>query len=208
MQSLLIDVNTGFIKHRNGVLAGLESEKYDKVIGELYALNALLPEEYRVTIDTEEYNEKIKNNIQASCNFCTSTVQDSEGKDITKPTTTDYNKLKIMNILLPEFEAFVCGSKYVKVWQCPKCKKDNRLDNTHFEQIVLKQPYFLRVVPEPPQRNLGLVDRPTYKQKFEQWARTLLAELEAEAGRFRKDYKPKSEDNLGEAIMSVEEEED
>src|SRR3990167_4672171 len=123
-QALLIDVNTGFIKHRLVVLSSLLSENYAAVIGSLDAMNALLPDTYRVVVDTEAYQERIRGNILALCSHCTipKEIDDGEGKTHIEnvPTPTDYNTIKTLNIRLSNFEAFATGEKYKKIWVCPK----------------------------------------------------------------------------------------
>lgn len=202
-QALLIDVNTGFIKHRNGLTSALLSYNYDAAIGSLYAMNALLPNEYRISVDTTEYNQKVKGNLQVLCRYCITTTTRDE-KEYTEPTPTDYDQIKILNIFQTGFDRIVTKKKYEKFWVCHKCKKQNRLFDSEFNQIVLKEPYFLKVVPAPPSRMSGLVDRATFHSKFERWARTFLAELEAEAGRFRAEYKPKKGDRGDLDIMPLD----
>lgn len=195
MQSLLIDVNTGFIKHRLVVLSSLLSENYAAVIGSLDAMNALLPDKYRVVVDTEGYLSRIRGNMVALCSYCTieKEVDDGEGKTkiIKTPTPTDYDTIKVMHILLSSRDAWLYGSKYKDVWECPKCKKDNDIKYTEFEKTILKEPHYLGIIEAAPIKTIGILDRSTYPIKFERWARKFLAELEAAAGRFRAEYKPK-----------------
>lgn len=201
---MLIDVNTGFIKHRLTVLGGLLANNPEAVIGSLDAMNALLPETYRVTIDTDEYNARIRGSMVALCSFCTTPkeIDDGEGKTktVNLPTPTDYEKIDIQNLLLPASDQFVYGRKYDRFWACPKCHNDNKLSTTDFEQITLKEPHYLQLVPAPPRKGTGVVDRTTYWVRFERWARKLEAELEASAARFRAEYKPKKGENT-EGIM-------
>ena len=53
------------------------------------------------------------------------------------------------------------------------------------EQTILKQPYYLGVVPMPPQRKDGLLDRVRYDREFERWAWVMLAELEHKMATYR-----------------------
>jgi len=203
-QSLLIDVNTGFIKHRLTVLGGLLTGNTEAVIGSLNGMNALLPEPYRVTIDTDEYNARIRGSMVALCSHCkvSKEIDDSEGKakTIKVPTPIDYNEIKILRLLLSDKEQFITGKQYDKFWICPKCHKDNRLSETEFEQTTLKEPHYLQVVPAAPMKSVGISDKMSFQIKFERWARKLEAELEASAARFRAEYKPKKGESL-EGIM-------
>lgn len=203
-QSLLIDVNTGFIKHRLTVLGGLLSGNTEAVIGSLNAMNALLPETYRISIDTDEYNARVKGSLVALCSHCkvSKEIDDSEGKPKTVkvPTPIDYSQIKVLNLLLSDIEQFISGKTHDKFWVCPKCKKTNRLSETEFEQTTLKEPHYLQVVPAPPMKSIGISDKMSFEIKFERWARKLEAELEASAAKFRAEYKPKKGENL-EGIM-------
>ena len=208
LQSLLIDVNTGFIKHRLVVLSSLLSDNYAAVIGSLDAMNALLPDQYRVVVDTDEYLARIKGNMVALCSHCTTTkeVDDGEGKtkEIEVPTPTDYEQIKTLHILLPSQKAWLYGSKYMDVWVCPKCHKDNDIRYTEFEKTILREPHYLGVIEAPPLKTIGILDRSTYPIKFERWARKFLAELEAAAGRFRAEYKPKKGENPDGIMIDTE----
>ncbi len=102
-QSLLIDMNSGWFKHKTEFNEGLRTQSYDQVKGALNALNALLPQDYRVTIDSEEYDELIRNNLVALCNHCDSEYEDPGKKDkmIKGPTRIDVSKMKKIRLLLP-----------------------------------------------------------------------------------------------------------
>ena len=183
MQSRLPDVNTAFIKHRNGVIEGLGSRNYDKVFGSLYSWNALLPKnlnddgtpKYRVQISDILYNKLTKLESYAICGHC--------------EQETDFSKLKVFEMIAPLVEGVVSGNKTNKVWICPKCKEDNKLLDTVISETKLKEPYFLGVVPKPPRRQDGLNDRFSYDRKIKQWAWNFISELEEKSTQFREDYK-------------------
>lgn len=192
-QSLLIDMNSGWYKHKTEVNDGLKTRNYTEVKGSLNALNAILPEEYRVIIDDDLYREKIKGNLVALCNHCVTALPDPKKPDnnIEGPTQIDYDKLKVEHLLLNSFDQLTTGKKYDNFWECPECKKLNRMSETKFRQIILRKPFYLQVVPEPPKQHLGIQDRNIYHNEFESWARNFLGELNAQAQRFRQEYKPK-----------------
>ena len=192
-QSLLIDMNSGWYKHKTEVNDGLKTRNYIQCLGSLDALNALLPMEYRVSIDTEEYKEKLKASLVALCNFCTTEYPSPDEKDKTVklPTQIERSKIQTLTITLSSFDQMVYGKKQDDFWQCEKCSNLNRFSQTRFKQTILKKPYYLQVVPEPPKRHLGIEDRNTFHNKFEAWARNFLSELNASAQRFRQEYRPK-----------------
>lgn len=212
MQSLLIDVNTGFIKHRLVVLSALEYNAYAAVIGSLDAMNALLPDEFRVVVDTDEYLERIRGNKVALCSHCTTDTEidagDGKTKTVKLPTPTDYAKIKPMSILLRSKEAWMYGSRYKEIWVCHKCHNDNELLHTEIQQTKLREPYYLGIIEAAPIKTIGILDRSTYPIKFERWARKFLAELEAAAGRFRAAYKSKEGENSDGIMIDTQGEDD
>src|SRR3990172_5161010 len=100
MESRLMDVNTSAIKRRNEVSAGLDSHNFTKVLGALYALNALLPEryeddgrqKYRITISDSLYAKFTKHKVMITCKFCTEEY--------------DFETIKVYELVFPLFEGF------------------------------------------------------------------------------------------------------
>jgi len=187
MESRLMDVNTSAIKRRNEVSAGLDSGDYPKVMGALYSLNALLPErheddgrqKYRITISDSLYAKFIKHTILITCKHCTKEM--------------DFETIKVYDLIIPMFESFLSSDRSEKVWVCPKCKKDNKLRDSDMTENVPKEPFFIRVVPKPPQRGRGMQGRATYDTKFIEWAWTFMQEWEASMAQFRDDNWQKEE---------------
>lgn len=208
-QSLLIDINSGWYKHKTEVNDGLKTRNDTQVKGSLYALNALLPQKYRVIIDDDLYRQRIKGDLVALCNNCTSTIEDEtkKGEVIEVQTQTDYNKLEILHLLLESLERVAYNKEYDDFWICSKCNEMNRLSETKFRQVILQKPFYLQVVPEPPKRHIGIQDRITYHAKFESWARNFLGELNAQAQKFRQEYKPTGDEaDLGDDSFAMEDE--
>lgn len=179
-QSALPDVNTKFIIYTREAINGWKSRNYDSAIGSLYAFNGLLPDEepgkYRVIVDTNEYRNKTKQDLIAICKNC--------DKEI------NYNEIRIMNVVSAMIVRIISNVSNVKIWVCPQCNKDNELEETKLIQKILKDPSFITVVPKPPTRKDGIIDRTQFHTKFTVWFWTFLTELEAQAARFRQDYKP------------------
>ena len=173
MQSRLTDVNSAAMKYRNVVIASLASKNYDNCFGALYALNGLLPKEYRVQISTIEYNKLTKQDIFIKCNKCN--------------VELDFKSVQVFPLLMPLINSALSGNEYEKVWFCPACKHENKLLKTEMSQRVLKEPYFLKVVPKPPTRRDGLNDRSSYHRKVSQWVWGLDIELETQFAQLRDD---------------------
>ena len=161
------------MKYRNVAIASLASQNYDNCFGALYALNGLLPKEYRIQISTIEYNQLTKQDIFVKCNKC--------------QLESDFKAVQVFPLLLPLIETVLTGNEYEKIWICPACKHENKILKTKMSQRILKEPFFLKVVPKPPRRRDGLNDRSTFHRKVTQWAWSLLDELETQFAQFRDD---------------------
>ena len=188
-QAQLIDINTAAITHRNGVLSGITNRDYAKTIRHLKCYNAALPLEYKIKIDTEEYNNKIKQNIVAECKHCKGPTPQSD--------------IKILRLLLSETQQLIEKQTHDYFWICPKCNKDNRQIETVFIQDVHAQPYYLKIVPEPPARKNGLGNRVSFDILFEAWASNFLEELEEAAAKYRQEYKPKDQSEIDENNLDL-----
>ena len=135
---------------------------------------------YRIRISDIEYNKLTAVNTEAQCNQC--------------EAFTDYSKIRIFDMLVPLVVEILSGSATSKVWICPKCKDENIITDTDILENHLQEPYYLGVVPKPPQRKEGLQDRGSYDRKVTNWAWNVIAELEERSTQFREDYKENKND--------------
>lgn len=191
-QAALPDLNTGYIKYRNEVIASLRAKNYSSCHGSLNSLNALLPEEYRIVIDTIKYNEATKSDITYACNFCTETI-----KEETYPSEIKKENIEISVLLTSDIEKLVFGNESNNVWICPKCNETNKLSETVISESKLEEPTYLGIVPKPPSRQDGLQGRTKFHTKITQWIWLCLNELEQKMGRYRLEYVGK-DDHEGE----------
>ena len=180
MQSRLPDVNTAFNTHRKRAIITIERKQWTECLGALYAINAALPEEYRVIISDQEYLKMTRQDLNVTCIQCKERF--------------DYNSIKVLNLVTVPFERLLGKSKTIRVWFCPKCNERHELEKTEIEQTILKQPYYLGVVTRPPQRSDGIIARVKYDREFERWAWTMLDELEQKMAQYRDDNWDRGED--------------
>ena len=112
LQSRLPDVNTAFIKHRNGAIEGLGSKNFDKVFGSLYSWNALLPRtmledeitpKYRVLISDILFKQKTQIKTEAICT------------DANCQERQDFDNIKILELLTPLVEGILSGETRQKI---------------------------------------------------------------------------------------------
>jgi len=175
--------------HRRTIISNLERERYDNCVGPLYAMNAVLPIEYRVKISSIEYDKLTRQDIYVKCSSC--------DKEIA------FKSVQVCTALLPLFADLVNGKPSQKIWICTECKAENKLHKTEMFQKVLQEPYFLKVVPKPPLRKDGVQTRMTYDKKARQWVLNFFVELEERLAQFRDDSWKKG-DSLYEETQDID----
>lgn len=192
-QARLPDVNTAFIKWRNKVVTALEAFKYTAAIGSLNNFNACLPKEYQVKVSTILYNEALNaEKLLVHCRQC--------NEDI------DFRTVKRERVLADPLEEMITLKKYKDIWICSLCGKDNLTTTSEFIQAKLPNPYYIGIVPDPPERKDGILDRHEYHRKIERWCWTMIGELEFKAAQFRDDSWQKAIDAGYDVIAGGEEE--
>lgn len=189
-QAALPDLNTAFIVYRREAITSLKSKRYDACFGALYAINGLLPKEYRVKISTKLYNEKTNLDTIAVCYHC--------------KEKTSYNEIEIKVMMLPLILTTITGSETEKVWVCSKCNNTNKLQKTDIIEPIIEEPYFVNIVPKPPLRKNGLLDRVSYHKEVSRWVWTMLDELEAQMSNYRREYQPRNEELIDSDINMEE----
>ena len=119
----------------------------------------------------------------------------------------DYRTIKNIDVLCDSKEQFITGQHTKKVWICSLCNKENLTKQSEFIKAKLPNPYYLGVVPDPPKRKDGILDRFVFVKKIEHWCWNMLGELEFAAAKFRDDSWQRAM-NLGYDIISGDEEKD
>ncbi len=172
-QARLPDINTQYIKFTNEAVNSWKSKSYESCLGSLFALNGMLPADYRVTISDQDYLDKTKEVLIVVCTDC--------------KKETDRDEVAVRHLMLPHLDSILAGQKYDDFWFCPKCNIRNKLSKT--EMILNKRvdPAFNQVMPKPPTRHDGLLDRAKYHSKFTLWFWTCMGEIIAQMAKFRDD---------------------
>ena len=182
MQAELPDKNTAFIVYRREAISSWKSERFDACIGALYSLMGLLPSLYRPTVSTEEFELLTNQNMEAVCTGC--------------QTRNNFATVKTFDLVLTFEKSLISGKQTESVWECLQCKHINQLSKTTFFQKVLKEPYYLKVLPKPPGRKDGMLGRTQFKIKFSTWFWLALSSIEAQMGRYREEYQPKTDEGF------------
>lgn len=194
MQSKLPDINAALVRYRSLAIDSFQNHDDESARMALGNIVALLPEEFKVVVNTEEYREKIKEKNFMVCLKCKKEIP--------------YNEINKVKKRLSNLEQFVkmCGKnpprtadekEYDMVWDCPKCKHENRLDDTQLITEKPNMPFYLGVIPEPPKHNYSdpLTERMYFTQRFREWFKIAFAEIESKIGIYRAEYQSQNPDN-------------
>lgn len=173
-QAKLPDINTAFVKYRTHGLICIDMKNYAGASASLNGINALLPNDYKIEINSAKYNEALKTKISIICNFCNSEI--------------NKNDIKIVNLLNPILIQTLTSNEYQKAWFCPQCKKENYLNKTKMVKYTALKPFYLKVIPEPPRKKDGLQTKNTFHHNYVKWFYNFLEELEYQLGLYRIEY--------------------
>lgn len=137
------------------------------------AVLALLPDGYKVKINTEKYNEMVAENKVITCKC---------------GEVTQYDQIKIEKLLLATTTAFISQKEYEKYWKCPKCQNYNQFDRNSVKIRKYQMPFYTGFMPEAPTKKPGISDRRKYVKEFKNWYAIAIDELESKIGKYRADY--------------------
>ena len=184
----LIDLNHLAFKHLDKAFYYLAGEDYDLCTASLHSVNAALPPEYHIEFNTAKYMELTKHPIEIYCKHCAAKYNRDE--------------IETWQMLLPLHAQINKLSKYVSVWTCSKCSMENILSESKLIRSVLKEPFFIGVVPNPPERKQSVGDRTTFHIKYKNWFGMVESELTNQITKLRWDHHKEDEQDGLEAILT------
>lgn len=179
----LPDISGTFNFYRTYAVRALERKDYSGAIASLYNINSLLTEDYVIEIDSARYQQVIKENIEYRCNHCE------------KDTSVD--KIVLEDRTMYGIDQLIFGNKR-RMWVCPKCEKDVGFDNTIIIREKTEKPFYRKVVPDPPDRGIGIQRRYSFPQAFIKWFFNFLEELEHSLANYRIEYVAQNGHDMGE----------
>ena len=192
-QAKLPDINTAIITYRNALLANLKKRNYHYVIMAVRAIIALMPKDYRITIDTNAYNEAFAKVRMIKCQYCRAKSQPINSITRTKRVNTALQEL-------------IYSEPVTEVWICKKCKRQNPMSNAVTQLAKPPDPYYLEKIPEPPLMT-SFFSRLGYEQDFDHWIQVTLGEIENKIQLYRAEYKaqnPDDDTDLSEELTAIE----
>lgn len=186
-----------FTLFKNKALNYLDVGNFNGAYSALDNLNRCLGDEYHVIISDEKYHDAIDQETVYLCNHCTMQEErivnegeeDEKTKTFTVKTRIKISKVRIIDLLLSQIESVILNKKTERVWFCPECRKENKMDDT--TQLIPKreQPIALKVVPNSPIRPLGIEGRTIFSTKFEAWFHNFLGEITSQEVLYRVEWK-------------------
>ncbi|MDH3879689.1 MAG: hypothetical protein OET18_17745, partial [Desulfobacterales bacterium] len=150
--------------------------------GALDSQNAVLPEGYRVTIDTKMYKDSIQNGTFYICSKCSEEIPVQE--------------IEFVKLLNKSVERMYYKEQYSLSWFCPKkgCGHKNRKSESETITERRQEPFYLDCVWEPPRKQAGLATRFGFKERFMEWFYAYQKEIEHQIGRYRAEYQSQNPD--------------
>jgi len=174
VQAKLPDINAAWVKERTYFFTCRDMHNWSGMTLALRAMNALLPDEYRININTKKYNELTSAKIGYICNYCKEEIPES--------------MVKIKTAIAPLIVSYVSSSETKTFWLCHKCNKENLVSQTKLIKETLAKPSYLKVVPDPPERKRGIQDRRSFDIILTKWGGNFFEELEHQLGLYRAEY--------------------
>lgn len=198
MQAKLPDVNAAIVRYRSKALDAVTESDYALAVISLSAINADLPEDYKVKVSTERYNEIMKDRKSILCEFCTSPeiiikdgISVNTGEFI--PTECVLSDVKQYDLELSVLEKVLLCKNSQRVWICTKCEKLNKMDIRKIKIRRYEEPFYLGIMPSPPIPEGGIRGRNTYDAVFKKWFAIALNEIESKIGLYRAEYAAQQE---------------
>ena len=175
-QAKLPDINNAWVRYRNYGLQCIHERNYTGAIAAVNEINALFPDEYRVEINTEKYNQSIHDTITVVCEQCKKEI--------------NYIDIHLFELILPTIDSIIIDKTTDVVWVCTECNHTNRRETTEMKRHEQKKPHYNKLIPEPPVRIDGIQGRTEYHNSMVKWFYDALEELDHQLGKYREEYTP------------------
>jgi hypothetical protein len=140
-------------------------------------------EDYIVAINSRKFYKDVADRTVYKCTGCE--------KD------NSYSDVKVFDLICPMLEGLITGEKSNKVWICGFCKNDCKLKDTMITVEETVQPYYRKVVPSPPLKSVGLLNRFNFEHEFRHWFYNFMEELQHQLSLYRIEYQKQTGHEMG-----------
>lgn len=186
MQAKLPDVNAAIVRHRSLAAEGFNTKNPELAIISISNINALLPaiegKTYKVEVSTQKYWEARKETRTIQCRHC---------KAENPILDVEHYEIDLQGI-----EKILSKEKSRKMWNCGFCKKANYFSTDDITVTKKGEPYFFKVIPEPPVKQAGIKGRTTFERDFITWFSIAMPEIESQIGLYRMEYAAQEEGDM------------
>lgn len=184
MQAKLPDLNAAIVRHRSLALEGFKSNDAELAIVSIESINALLPSpegatSYKVEVDTEKYNSLRAETKEIHCHNC--------------GTENLLKSIEQYDLDCDWFEQMLSTVPVSRMWLCGNCKKPNVFSLDDVTVTKNGEPYFYKVMPSAPKRQVGIRGRMTFDSEFQKWFSIAMPEIESQIGIYRTEYASQQE---------------
>ena len=195
MQAKLPDVNAAIVRYRSQALESVKTNDYDLAIISLAGINADLPEDFKVEVNSDKYYSIIKDRKYLLCTACTEIDNDPKSEDYgkKKPTKCIYSEVIQFDLEVDWLEQILSGQKTKRVWNCTKCGKLNDMDSKNMMIKKYYEPFYTKVMPSPPIQKRGIQGRSSFQNEFRKWFSIANSEIESQISRYRTEYAAQQE---------------
>ena len=180
MQASLPDINTQFKTDKTKAISSCDWQNWDDAIGCIYSINALLPENYQVTISTAKYIDEMKANLFGICGFCEHEIP-------------EFDSIPKYDVMLGKSVQLLLDKRSTKIWVCPDCHNENNLESTTTIIDKKQEPYYSKIIPRPPEYKQAFGGRTAYNRAMKDWFWNAMNELNHAMMKYRMEYKGKDE---------------
>lgn len=190
-QAKLPDINNALVTHRLSAISSFKRRDYDSCKTAIFSIIALLPESYKVSISTQEYDTElatIQLIICPNCQAKSQTLTDADGNK-----TSTYNPPRLVDVRKVEVyhdpvDQLLLDTKRSKSWICPDCNITHLLNqNTQYAKSAPQNPYYAKIIPSPPLRT-SFFKRVGFSQEFSHWFQIAMTEIENQIQLYRTEY--------------------
>ncbi len=187
MQAKLPDINAAIVVYRNSMINAYDRGDFTKAVISLDAINALLPEDYKLEVNTEKYNELVKGQVIIICDKCKEEFQRGDIRTYEKWFEDTY--FFFHNIEKKMEHSYFLNT--ITHWCCTKCKHERPLLGSNIIDKKLQVPYYIGVVPLPPKWEWHR--RREIEREREIWFDIVVQEIEQKIGLYRTEYASQQE---------------
>lgn len=151
----------------------MTSHDYYDCISAVQCMNALMPDEYRIEINTEKYKQLTHNAKAIICQEC--------GIEF------DFTDVDVIDTLNSFIDYTISGERYAKAWYCPTCNGKNKISSSQMVVTERENPFYYKVIPEPPKIKPHIVQIDLHEIMTEWWFNAK-AEIDHQLAKIRNDY--------------------